>query len=158
MENNSLADLKDIHLPAPVSIFPLAPGWYIVLAVMLVIIVLLILWQLRRASKQYKLKQVLVLLAQIEAKAQASEPKQREEVLPEISILLKRVARDKFSELHPQNLFGEKWLQFLDRSGKTTEFTSGTGRVLLDVYKRQSLENPQELLGVVKNWLRTVML
>ena len=56
MENNSLADLKDIHLPAPVSIFPLAPGWYIVLAVMLVIIILLILWQLRRASKQYKLK------------------------------------------------------------------------------------------------------
>ena len=158
MENNSLADLKDIHLPAPVSIFPLAPGWYIVLAVTLVIIILLILWQLRRTSKQYKLKQVLILLAQIEAKAQASEPEQREEVLPEISILLKRVAREKFSELHPQNLFGEKWLQFLDRSGKTTEFTSGTGRVLLDVYKRQSLENPQELLGVVKNWLRTVML
>ena len=158
MENNSLADLKDIHLPAPVSVFPLAPGWYIVLAIMLVIVVLLILWQLRRASKQYKLKQVLILLAQIEAKAQASEPEEREEVLPEISILLKRVAREKFSELHPQNLFGEKWLQFLDRSGKTTEFTTGTGRILLDVYKRQSLENPQELLGVVKNWLRTVML
>lgn len=158
MENNSLADLKDIHLPAPVSIFPLAPGWYIVLAVLLVIIILFILWQMRRASKQYKLKQVLALLAQIEAKAESSDVQQREEVLPEISILLKRVAREKFSELHPQNLFGEKWLQFLDRSGKTTEFTSGAGRILLDVYKRQSLESPQELLGVVKNWLRTVIL
>lgn len=158
MENNSLADLKDIHLPAPVSIFPLAPGWYIVLAVLLVIIILFILWQMRRASKQYKLKQVLALLAQIEAKAESSDVEQREEVLPEISILLKRVAREKFSELHPQNLFGEKWLQFLDRSGKTTEFTSGAGRILLDVYKRQSLESPQELLGVVKNWLRTVIL
>ncbi|RTL12926.1 MAG: DUF4381 domain-containing protein [Neisseriaceae bacterium] len=158
MENNSLADLKDIHLPAPVSIFPLAPGWYIVLAVLLVIIILFILWQMRRASKQYKLKQVLALLAQIEAKAESSDAEQREEVLPEISILLKRVAREKFSELHPQNLFGEKWLQFLDRSGKTTEFTSGAGRILLDVYKRQSLESPQELLGVVKNWLRTVIL
>lgn len=158
MENNSLADLKDIHLPAPVSIFPLAPGWYIVLAVLLVIIILFILWQMRRASKQYKLKQVLALLAQIEAKAESSDVEQREEVLPEISILLKRVAREKFSELHPQNLFGEKWLQFLDRSGKTTEFTSGAGRILLDVYKRQSLENPQELFGVIKNWLRTVIL
>ncbi len=158
MENNSLADLKDIHLPAPVSAFPLAPGWYIVLAIMLLVLVLLILWQLRRASKQYKLKQVLILLAQIEAKTQASEPEAREEVLPEISILLKRVAREKFSELHPQNLFAEKWLQFLDHSGKTTEFTSGAGRVLLDVYKRQSLENPQELFALVKNWLRTVML
>ena len=107
MENNSLADLKDIHLPAPYQYFlSHQGGWYIVLAVLFVIIILFIfLWQMRRQVKQYKLKQVLVLLAQIEAKAESSDVEQREEVLPEISILLKRVAREKFSELHPQNLF-----------------------------------------------------
>ena len=37
--NDPLADLKDIHLPAPVSWWPPAPGWWILLGLLIAIIV-----------------------------------------------------------------------------------------------------------------------
>ena len=39
MENNSLADLKDLQLPDAVSIFPLAPGWYAVIILLVLAMV-----------------------------------------------------------------------------------------------------------------------
>ena len=49
---NPLAELKDVHLPAPVSIFPLATGWYIVIAIIFILIAVLTWWQLRRHKKK----------------------------------------------------------------------------------------------------------
>lgn len=150
MENNSLADLKDLQLPNPVSIFPLAPGWYGVIALLILIIIALGYWQIRRLQKQRKVANIIKLLDNIELRSDTS-------LLAEISILLKRVAREQFPEQQPQNLFGEKWLQFLDQSGKTTEFTQGSGRILLDIYQNKTIENPASCIAVVKAWLKVVI-
>lgn len=150
MENNSLADLKDLQLPDAVSIFPLAPGWYAVIILLVLIALALGYWQIRRLRKQRKVANIVWLLDSIELQ-------DNPQLLAEVSILLKRVAREKFPEQQPQNLFGEKWLQFLDSSGKTTAFTQGSGRILLDVYQNKALGNPAACLAVVKAWLKVVI-
>lgn len=150
MENNSLADLKDLQLPDAVSIFPLAPGWYAVIILLVLIALALGYWQIRNLRKQRKVANIVGLLDSIELQ-------DNPQLLAEVSILLKRVAREKFPEQQPQNLFGEKWLQFLDSSGKTTEFTQGAGRILLEVYQNKALENPSACLAVVKAWLKVVL-
>lgn len=150
MENNSLADLKDLQLPDAVSIFPLAPGWYAVIILLVLIALALGYWQIRRLRKQRKVANIVGLLDNIKLQ-------DNPQLLAEVSILLKRVAREKFPEQQPQNLFGEKWLQFLDNSGKTTEFTQGAGRILLEVYQNKELENPSACLAVVKAWLKVVL-
>lgn len=150
MENNSLADLKDLQLPDAVSIFPLAPGWYAVIILLVLIALALGYWQIRSLRKQRKVANIVGLLNNIKLQ-------DNPQLLAEVSILLKRVAREKFPEQQPQNLFGEKWLQFLDNSGKTTEFTQGAGRILLEVYQNKELENPSACLAVVKAWLKVVL-
>jgi hypothetical protein len=60
--NQPLAQLKDIHLPEPVHNYPIALGWWLLLAGLLItIIVLVIKWQKRRRlskAKQMALKQL----------------------------------------------------------------------------------------------------
>ena len=153
MESNSLASLKDLQLPEAVSVFPLAPGWYGVIFIIILIMLALSYWQIRRLAHQRKVASIVELLTLIEQQNSSSGT----QLLAEVAILLKRVAREKFPEQQPQNLFGEPWLQFLDSSGKTTQFTQGAGRVLLEVYQNKPLENPQALFDVVRAWLKVVL-
>ena len=153
MESNSLANLKDLQLPEAVSVFPLAPGWYGVIFIIILIMLALSYWQIRRLAHQRKVASIVELLTLIEQQNSSSGT----QLLAEVAILLKRVAREKFPEQQPQNLFGEPWLQFLDSSGKTTQFTQGAGRVLLEVYQNKPLENPQALFDVVRAWLKVVL-
>lgn len=153
MESNSLANLKDLQLPEAVSIFPLAPGWYGVILSIILLMLALSYWQIRRLAHQRRVASIVELLTLIEQQNSSSST----QLLAEVAILLKRVAREKFPEQQPQNLFGEPWLQFLDSSGKTTQFTQGAGRILLEVYQNKPLENPQALFKVVRAWLKVVL-
>ena len=153
MESNSLANLKDLQLPEAVSVLPLAPGWYGVIFIIILIMLALSYWQIRRLAHQRKVASIVELLTLIEQQNSSSGT----QLLAEVAILLKRVAREKFPEQQPQNLFGEPWLQFLDSSGKTTQFTQGAGRILLEVYQNKPLENPQALFDVVRAWLKVVL-
>lgn len=153
MESNSLANLKDLQLPEAVSVFPLAPGWYGVIFIIILLMLALSYWQMRRLAHQRKVASIVELLTLIEQQNSSSGT----QLLAEVAILLKRVAREKFPEQQPQNLFGEPWLQFLDSSGKTTQFTQGAGRILLEVYQNKPLENPQALFKVVRAWLKVVL-
>jgi hypothetical protein len=148
--NNALNELKDIHLPEQISIFPLAVGWYILIALILVITIV-VLWQ---NSKKRKYKTQIRNIYQI---LDTIERKDDDEVVSEVSILLKRVAIMQFPDQNPHTLFGEKWLMFLDKTGKTTEFTNGTGKCLSNIYQKQQLDNPKQFFILIKKWLGTVL-
>ncbi len=151
---NPLAELKDVHLPAPVSIFPLATGWYIVIGLIFILVAVLIWWQLRRHKKKQQQQEIFSLLKQIEANAVTTSD---EKTIEESSILLKRVAVAKFPEQKPQLLFGKNWLQFLDKTGKTSEFTTGSGRYLGEIYQKQQLEDKKAFFALIEKWLRSVI-
>jgi len=53
--NQPLAQLKDIHLPEPVHNYPVALGWWLLLAGLLItIIIILVKWQKRRRLSKAK--------------------------------------------------------------------------------------------------------
>jgi hypothetical protein len=54
-------------------------------------------------------------------------------------------------------LFGERWLEFLDKTGKTTNFTQSDGRYLLNIYQNSKIENSDNFFAIVKQWLETVL-
>ncbi|AUR52506.1 DUF4381 domain-containing protein [Aquella oligotrophica] len=151
---NPLAELKDVHLPAPVSIFPLATGWYIVIVLIFILVAVLIWWQLRRHKKKQQQQEIFSLLKQIKANAVTTSD---EKTIEECSILLKRVAVAKFPEQKPQLLFGKNWLQFLDKTGKTSEFTTGCGHYLGEIYQKQQLEDKEAFFTLIEKWLRSVI-
>lgn len=150
MDNSAtLNQLKNVHLPDSISIFPLAIGWYIIITIVIILIIFACI-KLKQKKYNNQVKQIYALLAKIEADKTNRQ-------LSEVSILIKRVAIMKFPKLNVHTMFGEKWLNFLDEVGKTNNFTNGDGRYLLDIYQNKPIENPEQFFVVVRQWLKAVL-
>ncbi|MCX8515012.1 MAG: DUF4381 domain-containing protein [Burkholderiales bacterium] len=150
MEDKLLAQLKDVHLPPPVSMLPLAPGWYILIALVILIFSVVIYFMIKAQYKRKHDLKIYAMFEQINHNAKSN-------LIEETSILLKRVALKKFPQQSPHLLFEQEWLKFLDATGKTTNFTNGPGKVLLNIYHKPQQNDYKELYKVVKLWLQEVL-
>ncbi|MFZ5764442.1 MAG: DUF4381 domain-containing protein [Thermodesulfobacteriota bacterium] len=149
MSPDPLAALRDIHLPDPVSPWPPAPGWWIVglLGVGLFIgsFVLGRRWRHRTAYRRKALHELQRL---------ADTPDHRL-IVDELAALVKRVAIAGFGHQQVARLSGEEWLRFLDRTGRTNQFTVGPGRALgEDRYRRAVTADVEALRRLVGRWIR----
>ena len=112
--------LRDVHVPAAPSMWPPAPGWWLVVAAVLAVIA--VLWLLRvRQQRKLKARERLFDAACSNLPASAQ--------IAAMSELLRRAARQV--DKHADRLQGEDWLQFLD--GKQgNDFSKGAGKILLE--------------------------
>ncbi|WP_421999197.1 DUF4381 domain-containing protein [Reyranella sp.] len=111
-----LANLRDLALPPDVSLWPPAPGWWVLAAALLALVLLVVLAGVQRYWRNAYRREALRMLAD----AAASD----------ISAVLKRAALVAWPRAEVAPLSGEAWLAFLDRSGRTTAFSSGPGRAI----------------------------
>jgi Flp pilus assembly protein TadB len=112
--------LRDVHVPPSPSWWPLAPGWWLVLGAVLLLVVGISAWRLRRRRRQ------LAWQRWFDEAGTAQSPAEQVAAMSE---RLRRAAR----RLDPSadRLEGEDWLRFLD--GKRGHaFSQGPGRLLLD--------------------------
>lgn len=115
-----LAQLKDIHLPEPIGIWPPAPGWY-ALAVLLLLLVMALMMALRRSYVQgLPKRQALRLLQQYEQEHKLG--KKDALICARVSELLKRVALAYFPRQQVAGLKGEQWIAFLNQTAKNVDF------------------------------------
>jgi len=124
----SLDNLRDIVLPPPVPWLPPAFGWRLVAAA-LAAAALVALWRAfaRWRANAYR-REALRELAAIAARIQAGENPAN--AAAEISALMKRAALTAFPREAAAELTGRSWASFLDRTGRTKDFTEGPGRDL----------------------------
>jgi len=124
-----LSELRDIHLPEPVNPWPVAPGWWILLLLILISLVFGIRFLLRRwRSNRYRRNGLIKLQQLQETYARDQDPQQ---YLLRFSELMKRIALVCFPREQVASLSGEEWVAFLDRTGGTDEFSLGHGQVLM---------------------------
>lgn len=142
----SLDRLHDVVAPPPAPWWPLTPGWQIVAIVVGVILVVVLARAFRRWQANRYRREALKLL--------------NPGVTPdhELDALLKRVALSAWPRERVASLSGGTWLAFLDRSGRTTDFTTGPGRALEPLaYDARRTPNPEEseaLRTSVRRWIR----
>ena len=154
----SLERLFDIVVPTPVPWWPPAPGWFVVAGVSLALIV----WGTWRAWRCWRASAYrrAALAEWRQLKAQAADPGRREAALRCVPELVKRTALAAFPREAVASLSGEAWLQFLDRSGRTTVFTQGSGRALSELAydpkftARLDAAAVEDLLRTVRRWIR----
>jgi hypothetical protein len=142
--------LYDIQPPAPVPFWPPAPGWWIV-AILLVSAIGWWCWYyyFYHAFKRIALKKLKQLHKDYQRSGDATQ------LAMELSILLRRVALVRFPRRQVANLIGAAWLQFLDKTGKTQDFTKGQGQVLCTApYQKSPLIEANDLLRLVKAWIK----
>ena len=152
MENNLLSQLRDIHYPNTISIFPLAIGWYILIFIFILFFILLIIKLLHLKIKHYKINKVYQIIDLIESNDSYSE-----DFLAHLTVLLKRVAKLKYAKEKPQLLYGVDFLKFLDSKINSDDFTNGAGRNLLNIYQKQTNFDNSDLIALVKKWIRTAL-
>ena len=141
--------LRDLHLPEAVGWWPLAPGWYAVIGVILIVCLYLLRLYLRRrargAARRHALKQLARLTAEFEQHGNAVA------FSSEMSELLRRTMLAYAPREEVAGLTGEAWLQWLDRDLDQPRFQSDTGRKLLELPYRKPDEELSglELVDVV---------
>ncbi len=150
--------IRDLHLPAEVAWWPPAPGWWALLALTLVFLLLLFRFLYRRFSKngarRFALRQV--------AAAQADYEKDRDLVrlATRLSELLRRTMLAYAPRSEVAGLAGERWLEWLDTGLDQPLFTRGSGNELLNLPYRNpqgdfSDVNVDALVGAVRHRIRT---
>ena len=149
---NPLDQLRDIHLPDSVQWWPLAIGWWLLAALMLML-VLLFVWRFNRGKKQRRMVNLsMQSLDALEADTELDE----EEWLRALSALLRRVVINLHGRKATAGLVGKQWLEYLDRYGKNNSFSEGEGRLLAtQPYQAAANYDRKELSALVRNWIKS---
>ena len=125
-----LSELRDIHMPDAVSIWPLAPAWWwLGLGVLALLVAGYFIY--KRFSRPNVQKAALAELDYFLAETVDQDDLQKHYM--QLSILLRRFAISIFGNNNVAGLTGEKWLDFLDKTGDTDFFLNGPGRALITV-------------------------
>ncbi len=154
----SLDRLHDLVVPAAVPWWPPAPGWYWLLAfVLLVSLTLLIRGVICWQHNRYR-REALSELTHLKARLRI--PAERATALLALSGLLKRTALTAFPREQVATLTGIPWFEFLDRTGRGTAFSEGLGarleNAIFDPRTVVALDEPklEELTAVIRHWIK----
>ena len=123
--SNPLDQLRDIHLPDPISWWPPAPGWWLLLGLLVIFTLLGWLayrWYCRGAIKRAALTEL----------ERISNHYKEQALLQQLSQLLRRVALATHPRQQVAGLQNQAWLEFLDRFVTGSPFSDGVGTILAD--------------------------
>jgi hypothetical protein len=154
--NDALAALRDIHLPAAVSFWPPAPGWWALLVATAVAgaVACLLVRQRRRSAH----RTALVRLAEVESRFQVDGDTRR--LAAALSNLLRRVALLRFPRRDVASLYGEQWLGFLSTSAPHTRFPAevlhGLERCLYGEPRAEDSEAAEAWITATGAWIRRI--
>lgn len=148
----SLAQLKDIHLPAAISWWPPAPGWIIILASLLFLAVGIIYGFVLYYRHRQARRQALRLLLTYQQEYRSGVPSQMISV--KVSELLRRVALVYYPRKQVASLQGEAWLDFLNATGKNVDFYTVRESLLSLPYQENQEVNLKPLLNLAQVWIK----
>ena len=149
---NPLVNLKDIHLPSPVSFWPPAPGWWILAVLLITSLFFGGVWFFRRYKKRKPKTEALRILKDLQILYQNSQDEVAS--LRNLSNLLRRTALTFYDNDEVASLQGSSWLEFLDKTGKTKECSQGAGKVLgNEVFQQKVNPDMNALFPLVKKWI-----
>jgi len=120
--------LRDLHLPEAVSWWPLAPGWWVLLALATAGLVYLLLRQYRQWQGNAARRMALKALSQVRSDYEnGAEPVALGIALSE---LLRRSMLAYAPRAEVAGLTGDNWLAWLDQGLDGRPFTEGSGKSL----------------------------
>jgi hypothetical protein len=118
---NPLDQLRDIHLPDPIDVFPYAPGWWILLSVLLLTVGYFIY---RKIKYRRAIRLIIPARAELAQLRALSGGAINSHAIATLSALLKRVCLLYFNQVQVASLSGSRWLEFLNAQVKNHSSSS----------------------------------
>lgn len=132
----SLKDLRDIHQPDPISFWPPAPGWWLVLLLFVCGIFLIRRWMKKPKMPKYR-KFALEELKNITTNYEIQRDAHK--TANECALLIRKMLLVTDKEKKIAGMINEEWLIYLDKRSETTLFSQGAGRVLAkQIYQKDA--------------------
>lgn len=139
-----LAALRPLHVPEPISWWPPAVGWWLLIFAVLALLIVIYRYWRRMAPQRAALRELKILL-----KNPDNHP------VAMLNQLLKRYALVCWPATTVASLSGKDWLEFLDSNGGNGKFSAGPGQILLtDPYQKQSVDL-NELAALAHQWIKS---
>ncbi|MEM8815116.1 MAG: DUF4381 domain-containing protein [Pseudomonadota bacterium] len=132
--------LRDIKLPEPVSWWPPAPGWWLLLALLAGALLWLCVRSLRAYRRDRARRYALRTLKRLEARYDADGN------AVALGLALSELVRRTMLAYAPRagvaGLTGDAWLAWLDEGLANPQFRSGAGRALIELpYRNPAADN-----------------
>ena len=138
-----LSQLAPLREPMAISWWPLAPGWWVVLALSLALLIGL---SLRLRKRRLKTAYRRIALAALD------ELRSREARQDELNWLLKAAALRAYPHERIAGLHGAQWQQFLASS--CPKVASGAFAELDNLYQREPSPVSSQLFDTAEHWIR----
>ena len=141
-----LKNLRDLHLPDPIGIWPLAYGWYIVIAIVSIILIALGCYAYRKHKAAKGRKIALKDLEKI--KQDYFQKGNKQNTVYSLNVLIKRTCffyypREKVAGLHSND-----WLKFLGGESWCQQLVDFSYKNMTDE------DEPAELFEPIQQWIK----
>jgi len=90
----------------------------------------------------------------MDIRARYRQDRDAQQLLSALSALLKRTAITCYGRDEIAGLAGQSWLEFLDRTGNTAQFSTGCGQILAQRFAPLPQQDCDPLLDAVEHWLK----
>jgi hypothetical protein len=146
--------LKDIHTSQAIGWWPPAPGWWL-MAALIPVMIFLLFRLYKHLTRKTAIKTAKKLLTELKQDLSIDHSKK----LCALSTLIRRTAISVTPRENAASLTGQAWLAFLDASVAGSPFSEGVGRYLADAPYRQSLPEDldiSQLISLCETWLNAL--
>lgn len=149
-------ELRDIHLPEPVFWWPLAPGWWFLIALVIALALAAYIFipkLIKKYNHQPARKLALIEFKNIQQDFQIQE--NRQSLAQSLSILLRRVCMTYDSRHNSASITGQTWINKLNSLNPQQPFSDDMVNTLLNApYQKHHEFNAEMLLSQCENWLK----
>ena len=147
-------DIGTLYEPESVRFSFEAPGWYLLLALIVVVTIFSFIKWFKNYQRNSYRREALKNLDIIEKRFGKQNDNQ---CLNDVMVLLKLVAIKAFGRRSVANLYGNEWLQFLESKGKQTAFTNYENTILNAVYgtNKAGIDETKEIMNLSRKWIKS---
>ncbi len=144
--------LRDIHLPEPISWWPLAIGWYVAFAITLMLTAIITVWLYRHIKLRRKKQKILQEFYIITHRYRSSNT---QNIVGELSVFLRRFVFAFYPRANMTALQGKAWLTLLDQVSNSHDFSQGIGQMLLTApYQAHAPTETQALVNLIEKMIK----
>ena len=161
-----LSQLADIHLPAEIGYWPPAPGWWLLLALLLAALIWLGIRLLKQWQRQRRYNFALVELDKCYQRYNSAAPTDDEQqsaaklnLINGVNAVLRRVALKHFPNDQVASLGGEQWVRFIRASSTSTLLDEQIATVLAQGrFARRCDVDTEQLHAMAQQWIKGLYL
>lgn len=152
--SDPLHALRDIHLPLDIGWWPLAPGWYVLIALTFIVCVAICYWVYCWRNHGLAKREALVILDKYRQNYEKAGVG-TQQTTAYIAELLKRVALAYYPRNAVAGLHGQAWIDFLNKTGKNNlDFTPVSVMLLELPFKADQPINIKPLFTRAALWIK----